>query len=260
MVIFKLLILLLIFYLSHIFFVPLSPFSAFLGRDRVYFLFYLISFIGFFTVTCSYFSVCLRVYSIYMFNLSQSTFRRYTTSHIRNFKYYTSLSPFMLLLLYVLHVIIPKVHHYHFYLNNYFYIGVELQRYKKNIKSTYVVTIFSVLHFSLQSPIPFWYHFLPPTQICLTFLGLKVYGNEFFQLSEKVYNWPLILNNIFAEYRGNIRQEKYDLNAQIKYKYDLYIGQGNGNPLQYSCLENPMDRSLAGHSPWGHKSWTRLSN
>ena len=105
MVIFKLLILLLIFYLSHIFFVPLSPFSAFLGRDRVYFLFYLISFIGFFTVTCSYFSVCLRVYSIYMFNLSQSTFRRYTISHIRNFKYYTSLSPFMLLLLYVLHML-----------------------------------------------------------------------------------------------------------------------------------------------------------
>ena len=24
-------------------------------------------------------------------------------------------------------------------------------------------------------------------------------------------------------------------------------GEGNGNPLQYSCLENPKDR------PWGHK-------
>ena len=21
-----------------------------------------------------------------------------------------------------------------------------------------------------------------------------------------------------------------------------YIGEGNGNPLQYSCLENPVDR------------------
>ena len=31
-------------------------------------------------------------------------------------------------------------------------------------------------------------------------------------------------------------------------------GEGNGNPLQYSCLGNPMDlRSLAGYSPWGHK-------
>ena len=31
-------------------------------------------------------------------------------------------------------------------------------------------------------------------------------------------------------------------------------GGGHGNPLQYSCLENPMDRerSLASYSPWGH--------
>ena len=29
---------------------------------------------------------------------------------------------------------------------------------------------------------------------------------------------------------------------------------GGGNPLQYSCLENPHgQRSLAGYSPWGHK-------
>ena len=28
-------------------------------------------------------------------------------------------------------------------------------------------------------------------------------------------------------------------------------GEGNGNPLQYSCLEKPMDRSLLGYSPWG---------
>ena len=27
-------------------------------------------------------------------------------------------------------------------------------------------------------------------------------------------------------------------------------GEGNGNPLQYSCLENSMDRC---YSPWGHK-------
>ena len=31
-------------------------------------------------------------------------------------------------------------------------------------------------------------------------------------------------------------------------------GEGNGNPLQYSCLENSMERrSLAGYGPWGHK-------
>ena len=30
-------------------------------------------------------------------------------------------------------------------------------------------------------------------------------------------------------------------------------GEGNGTPLQYSCLENSMDRSLAGYNPWGCK-------
>ena len=35
-------------------------------------------------------------------------------------------------------------------------------------------------------------------------------------------------------------------------------GKGNGNPLQYSCLENPHgQRSLAGYSPWGHKESDR---
>ena len=30
------------------------------------------------------------------------------------------------------------------------------------------------------------------------------------------------------------------LNFLALIKYD-YTGEGNGNPLQYSCLENPMD-------------------
>ena len=31
-------------------------------------------------------------------------------------------------------------------------------------------------------------------------------------------------------------------------------GEGNGNPLQYSCLEKfHRWRSLVGYSPWGHK-------
>ena len=32
------------------------------------------------------------------------------------------------------------------------------------------------------------------------------------------------------------------------------LGGGHGNPLQYSCLENPHgQRSLTGYSPWGRK-------
>ena len=37
-------------------------------------------------------------------------------------------------------------------------------------------------------------------------------------------------------------------------------GVGNGNPLQYSCMENSMERSLVDYSPWGRKSQTQLSN
>ena len=38
-------------------------------------------------------------------------------------------------------------------------------------------------------------------------------------------------------------------------------GDGNGNPLQYSCLENPMDGGAWWTAVHGvTKSWTRLSN
>ena len=30
-------------------------------------------------------------------------------------------------------------------------------------------------------------------------------------------------------------------------------GGGNGNPLQYSCLGNTIDRGAWRASPWGHK-------
>ena len=38
-------------------------------------------------------------------------------------------------------------------------------------------------------------------------------------------------------------------------------GEGNGNPLQYSCLENPMDRGAwRATVHWVAKSQTRLSD
>ena len=37
------------------------------------------------------------------------------------------------------------------------------------------------------------------------------------------------------------------------------IGEGNGNPLQYSCLENPRDRGACWAAVYGvAQSWTRL--
>ena len=38
-------------------------------------------------------------------------------------------------------------------------------------------------------------------------------------------------------------------------------GGGHENPFHYSCLENPHgQKSLAGYSPWGSQSQTRLSD
>ena len=38
----------------------------------------------------------------------------------------------------------------------------------------------------------------------------------------------------------------------LSYTTEDSLGKGNGNPFQYSCLENSMDRgALAGYSPWG---------
>ena len=37
-------------------------------------------------------------------------------------------------------------------------------------------------------------------------------------------------------------------------------GEGHGNPLQYSCLENPMDRGVWQAKSMGLQSQTRLSN
>ena len=40
-----------------------------------------------------------------------------------------------------------------------------------------------------------------------------------------------------------------------------FSAEGNGNPLQYSCLENPMDGGDWGSTVHGvAKTWTRLSN
>ena len=53
----------------------------------------------------------------------------------------------------------------------------------------------------------------------------------------------------------------YKLNVRILTSIAKVFGEGNGTPLQYSCLENPMD----GGAWWAAvhevaKHWTRLSD
>ena len=47
--------------------------------------------------------------------------------------------------------------------------------------------------------------------------------------------------------------EESDTTEQLHFHFSLSCtGEGNGNPLQCSCLENPMDRGVD-YSPWGRK-------
>ena len=43
-----------------------------------------------------------------------------------------------------------------------------------------------------------------------------------------------------------------DTTERLHFDFSLScIGEGNGSPLQYSCLENPRDGSLVGCRLWG---------
>ena len=57
-------------------------------------------------------------------------------------------------------------------------------------------------------------------------------------------------------------REESDTTERLHFHFSLScIGEGNGTPLQYSCLENPMDRGAWSTTVHGvAKSWTRLSD
>ena len=47
-------------------------------------------------------------------------------------------------------------------------------------------------------------------------------------------------------------REESDTTERLHFHFSLSCtGEGNGNPLQYSCLENPRDGSLVGPRLWG---------
>ena len=46
--------------------------------------------------------------------------------------------------------------------------------------------------------------------------------------------------NIMSPNRPTLRHRLIKM-AKVKDKRRVLKGEGNGNPLQYSCLENPMD-------------------
>ena len=54
--------------------------------------------------------------------------------------------------------------------------------------------------------------------------------------------------------------EESDMTEQLHFRFSLScIGEGNGNPVQCSCLENPRDGGIWWASVYGvTQSWTRL--
>ena len=59
-----------------------------------------------------------------------------------------------------------------------------------------------------------------------------------------------------------VAQTENNLPAMRRPEFDPWVGKipwrRDGSPLEYSCLENPHGQSLAGYSPRGPESQTRL--
>ena len=55
-------------------------------------------------------------------------------------------------------------------------------------------------------------------------------------------------------------REESDTTERLHFQFSLAcIGEGNGNPLQFSCLENPRDGGACWAAVYGvAQSWTQL--
>ena len=61
-----------------------------------------------------------------------------------------------------------------------------------------------------------------------------------------------LFHNCYMSFPGGSVVKNMTANAGDTLGLGLSPGEGNGNPLQYSCLENPMDREvLVGYNQWG---------
>ena len=86
----------------------------------------------------------------------------------------------------------------------------------------------------------------------------------FFIRTLSIFSWDppddLILTGQHL-HRNCFQKRSHPQVLRIRGLDQMNFGEANGNPLQYSCLENPHgQRSLAGYSLWGHKDSTQLSD
>ena len=115
---------------------------------------------------------------------------------------------------------------------------------------------------------------LPPNIIPPHLLGdtLSVSRHKQYQEYEFTYKWNqtialpcdfFILNTCITGFAGGSDGKESTCNAgDLGSITELGSSHGgrHGNPLQYSCLENPHGQSLVGYSPWSRKDQTQLSD
>ena len=93
-----------------------------------------------------------------------------------------------------------------------------------------------------------------PISLQGTSLG-NLHTYEFFDLNSRTEELPRGLSSKKSTCQCR-RHKRHGFNPWVRKTpwSRKWHGEGNGNPLQHSCLENPHgQRSLAGYSPWGHK-------
>ena len=90
-------------------------------------------------------------------------------------------------------------------------------------------------------------------------MPIKFFENSFFYIF-KLYDWQYIYFYFYLHVLGfpgssvvkNLPANAGD--ASSVPEIGRSPGEENGNPLQYSCLENPMDRGAwLATVPWDHK-------
>ena len=87
-------------------------------------------------------------------------------------------------------------------------------------------------------------------------------STKWIQLSILGYIYALVVCNLseFLQYSFHNLILSWSSHIELSKSNNL-IGEGNGTPLQYSCLENPMDGGVWWAAVHGvARSWTRLSD
>ena len=97
--------------------------------------------------------------------------------------------------------------------------------------------------------------------LCLDYINVIILVVRLYYSFSRCYHWGKLNREYYVILGFPSGSLVKNTHARQKLQETQFIsgfggspGGGHGNPLQYSCLENPMDKkSLAGYSPKGHR-------